>query len=345
MVRMRCVGLGLLAVLLTSCDLLPTSPAISPAKQIRGITLVDWTRTGYETATSDSSIAALAATGANTLVLVVTAYQSSTSAESLGVGDSRTPNPGAIRHALFTAVVRGLSVVIKPHVDPDDGIWRGHIDPPNPAKWFASYQRFVLPLAVLADSMRSPQFVVGTELAGTLAHDTEWRATIAKVRTVYHGQVVYAASWDEAGKVPFWGDVDCVGIDSYFPVATRSDPGRLDPLAGWQPWLARLRALHEQVKRPILLTEVGYQSVSGAGMHPYESAGGRLDLGEQADLYWAALQACGKQTWLEGVFWWNWPASGEGGPSNTDFTARGKPAASELSNSWGGKVIPDLSAP
>lgn len=331
--------LWLLALPSSGCERLPTSPATSPGDRVRGVTLVDWTRDGYGTATADGSIAALAATGANTLVLVVTAYQSTASDDSLRLDDPRTPSASAVRHALVSASGQGLSVVIKPHVDLDDGTWRGRIAPSHPAEWFASYQRFILPLAVLAESLRAPQFVVGTELAGTLGNRTLWRETIGRVRTAFSGKIVYAASWDEAGRVPFWGDVDCVGVDFYFPVATRSDPSRLDALAGWQPWLARLQTLHRQVGRPVLLTEIGYRSVAGAGMHPSEVSGGRLDLGEQDDLYWAALEACGGQPWLEGMYWWNWPADGEGGPSNTDYTPRDKPAAAELRASWGGGPV------
>ena len=335
----------LLALSSMGCEHLPTAPAKSPSGRVRGVTLVDWTRDGYSTAASDSSIAALAATGANTLVLVVTAYQTDPFADSLHVGDPRTPSAGAIRHALASASGRGLSVVIKPHVDLDDGTWRGRIAPLHPPEWFASYQRFILPLAALAESLSAPQFVVGTELAGTLGSRELWHETIARVRTVFSRQVVYAASWDEAGLVPFWSDVDRVGIDFYFPVATRSDPDRLDALAGWQPWLARLEILSAQAGRPILLTEIGYRSVAGAGMRPYETSGGRLDLAEQADLYWAALEACGGERWLDGMYWWNWPASGAGGSSNTDYTPRGKPAAAELRASWGGGSVVALRFP
>jgi hypothetical protein len=124
-------------------------------------------------------------------------------------------------------------------------------------------------------------------------------------------------------------------VDAYFPVANRPDAGRLELLAGSQ--LDRLHLLHRQTGLGILLSEIGYRSSDGAGMAPYRFASGaRLDLGEQADLYWAALQATGDQSWIRGLYWWNWPADGSGGPQNTDYTARGKPAARELASTWGG---------
>ncbi|MCH7549462.1 MAG: hypothetical protein IH969_08025, partial [Candidatus Krumholzibacteriota bacterium] len=68
---------------------------------------------------------------------------------------------------------------------------------------------------------------------------------------------------------------------------------------------------------------------------PYDfSASASIDLEEQADLYWAAIEAAGAREWIEGLYWWNWLASGNGGPSNTDYTPSGKPAEKELSDAW-----------
>ncbi len=334
------IRLGGAALMISACDCttLPTGPVGRFLPPVRGITIVDWTAGGYGSVTAESSLAALAATGANTAVIVVTAYQATPASVALRVGDPRTPTPIAVRRMVGAAKTRGLRVTLKPHVDLDDGSWRGTIAPSDARSWFDSYRAFVLQWASLARSLAVEQFVVGTELAGTLGHAAEWRRTIAEVRAAFPGEVLYAASWDEAGKVPFWGALDLVGVDAYFPVADRADAGRLEMLAGWQPWLDRLRLLHRQTGRAILLSEIGYRSSDGAGLAPYEFApGAKLDLGEQADLYWAALQATGEQPWIRGVYWWNWPADGSGGRQDTDYTARGKPAAQELAATWGGK--------
>lgn len=319
------------------CERLPTRPAQTAPGTVRGLTLVDWTRDGYGTAVADSAVSALAVTGANTVTLVVTAYQPNASARTLRPADPRTPAASAVRHALERASAAGLELALQPQVDLDDGTWRGNIAPPEPAAWFDSYRAFVLPWAALAESLGARRFVVGTELAGTVDEATRWRELIREVRGVFSGELVYAASWDEAGRVPFWSDLEAIGVDFYFPVATRADPGRLEALAGWQPWLDRLDLLHRQVGRPILLTEIGYRSVAGAGTQPYESGGaGPPDLTEQADLYWAALEACAGEPWIEGMSWWDWPADGSGGPLDTGYTPRGKPAETELRDAWEG---------
>lgn len=333
----RILGAAILAIAALGCETLPTGPAEGPTSMVRGITIVDWTADGYGRPAATISLDALAATGANTVVIIATTYQSDGESGLPRLGDPRTPTESSVKQLLGVAKARGLRPALKPHLDLDDGSWRGRIAPVDPSAWFESYRAFILPWAVLAQSEGVSQFVIGTELAGTIGHEDEWRRTIAAVRKVFTGEVIYAASWDEAGRVPFWDAVDLVGIDFYFPVAVRHNAGRLELLAGWQPWLDRLHQLHRQTGREILLTEIGYRSVDGAGMEPHAFASGAtLDLGEQADLYWAALQATGDQAWIRGLCWWNWPADGSGGAQNADYTPAGKPAASELVASWGG---------
>ncbi|MGH7729887.1 MAG: glycoside hydrolase family 113 [Candidatus Eiseniibacteriota bacterium] len=342
LVRPRLAGLlhGAAMVLLAACACtrLPTGPVQRFVPPDRGVTIVDWTRDGYATAAAQASLEALAATGANSVAIVITAYQSHRSAAALRGDDARTPSTAAVEQLVRSARTLGLRVALKPHVDLEDGSWRGHIAPIDPAAWFGSYRAFLLSWAALAQSLGVEQLVVGTELAGTIEHEREWRVTIAAVRAACSSELLYTASWDEAARVPFWDALDLVGVDFYSPVTDRPNAGRLEMLAGWQPWLERLERLHRRAGRDILIAEIGYRSVDGAGMAPYAFASGaRLDLGEQADLYWAALQATGDRGWIRGLWWWNWPADGSGGPLNTDYTARGKPAADELAATWGGK--------
>jgi glycosyl hydrolase family 113 len=328
-----------MATLLTivpACEHLPDEPASSRPAAIRGITLVDWSPNGYRRASADSALRAIASVGASHLAIIVTAYQSSPAANLIRIDSTRTPTLESVRYVLGRALSLGLKVVVKPHVDLDDGSWRGHITPQNPKAWFESYQGFLAPLAFLAESVNAAQFVIGTELAGTINNNNLWEGTIQFVRTRYHGQITYAASWDEAAKVSFWQRLDFIGIDFYFPVAVRPDPGRLEILSGWQPWIERLHLLHGQTGLKIVLTEIGYPSISGAGMNPYSYGADRpVDLTEQADLYWAALSATSDLDWIAGMYWWDWSADGSGGPQNSDYTPAGKPAEFELSKSWG----------
>jgi hypothetical protein len=319
------------------CTDLPTGPAGVPAMSVRGVTLADWTADGYGRTSAVTAVDHIADLGASRVVIVVTAYQSRATDSTVRTDPTRTPTEAAVEQSASRAVALGLEVCVKLHVDVDTGDWRGSIRPADPSAWFSSYASFVDRWAEFAGRVGAAQLVVGTELAGTIEHEGRWRALLESVRSRYGGEIVYAASWDEAWKVPFWDAVDRVGVDFYAPVAGRRDAGRVEILAGWQPWMERLVLLHRQTGKRLLLTEIGYRSIDGAGMHPYDfGAGAVADPAEQADLYWAALEAVGDKEWIEGVYWWNWLASGRGGIENLDYTPMGKPAEEELTGAWRG---------
>jgi hypothetical protein len=322
-------------VVLGACNELPTGPADTPAMRVRGVTLADWTANGYGRPSSLTAVDRIAGLGTNRLVIVVTAYQRGANDNHVRTDPLKTPTEAAVGQAAARALNGGLDVVVKLHVDLDSGEWRGVIRPRDIGSWFASYGAFVFSWAEWAADNDVRQLVIGTELAGTIEHEDRWRALVAGARSRFGGEVVYAASWDEAWKVPWWDAVDRVGVDFYAPVAERENAGRVEMVAGWQPWLDRLHLLHEQTGTPLLLTEVGYRSVDGAGMRPYEFASeAAADPGEQADLYWAALTAVGEKDWIEGLYWWNWLADGSGGLGNTDYTPQSKPAEGELAGAW-----------
>lgn len=336
------VLLGCSSALGVACERLPTEPARSRDGAVRAMTFAAWSADGYASESAAAELSGVAGLGATSIWILITATQGDRHASSLGAS-GLTPSLESVRVAATRARSLGLDVVLKVHVDLADGTWRGHIEPDDPTAWFQSYRDFLLPWVDLAVELGSSHFVVGTELAGTVRHETLWRETIAAVRARYAGTLVYAASWDEASRVPFWDALDRVGVDAYFPVAVRAEAGRAELLAGWQPWLDRLERLHRQTHRPVLLTEIGYPSIDGAGMTPYRVPAGRIDLGEQADLYWAALQATGENEWIVGLVWWNWLAGGGGGPGDRDYTPAGKPAAQELASAWLPMVMPAAS--
>ncbi len=328
----------LLAVCLgAGCTRLPTraAPPAAPYSW-RGVAFTDWTPDGYAAPRARQELARAAATGANAVSVVVTAYQPSATRGLPAADSSRTPTPAAVARTVAWARGLGLAVALKPHVDLENGAWRGTLDPPDPKAWFAAYRAFLLPWAAVAESTGAALFVVGTELGSTVDHPGAWRALIRDVRAVYSGRLVYAASWDEADRIGFWDALDYVGIDFYAPVAVRPDPGRVEILSGWMPWMGRLGALQARAGLPVLLTEIGYRSVDGAGMDPFTfGTSGRADPAEQADLYWAALQAVADRPWVAGLFWWDWPAAGGGGTGDTGYSPEDKPAGIELLRAWG----------
>ena len=327
-------------LLAASCER-PVGPAADLAQlPERAFTVGDWSAGGIATAAGLQCLDELAAVGANTVVFVATAHQRTRDASTLDSPRPVTPELDAFLAAAAAAKTRGLSVALKLHVDVDDGSWRGFIRPADAAAWFADYEVFAAECADAAEAAGATTLVVGTELGNTVGHEERWRRIVAAVRVRFPGRILYAASWDEAERVPFWDALDAVGVDAYYPLADRSDPGRLELLANWQPWLVRLERLSRRTGRRIVFTEIGYCSRDGAAKAPMEYGGSAvIDEGEQADLYWAALAAVSGADFVRGIWWWNYPLPG-GNPGAdedeaTGYSPRGKRAMEVLRESWG----------
>ena len=103
----------------------------------------------------------------------------------------------------------------------------------------------------------------------------------------------------------------------------------------WSAVRAQLESFAHRQKRPLFFTEVGYPSIQGGATWPWHY--GReapLDLGEQARAYDAFIHVWRTPSSVfRGVLFWNW--EGAGGPTDTGYTPRGKPAAEHV-KAWFG---------
>ncbi len=270
---------------------------------VHGVVLTDWSGEGYHLAAP--ALATVADQGFDTVVVLVTWYVD-------GPGDvphvvpGLTPSDDAVRFALAAARDQGLRTGLKVHVDPADGSWRGDLAPTNPAAWMKRYGELVRDAAGLAADEDAQVFVVGTELE-LLVDAPEWPAIIEDVRSVFDGDLTYAANWDGYTQVPFWDQLDEIGVDAYHPV---------------EDWpSARRRLSRFAGGRPVWLTELGYQSRRGTCVTPWWSEG-RDDGRAQAGCYERAFDEIGRANAVSGVFLWHMAA----GEDLDDFGWTGKPA-------------------
>ncbi len=123
--------------------------------------------------------------------------------------------------------------------------------------------------------------------------------------------------------------------DVNYPLTNKTNPTVGELKAAWvdKGYIAMLENLSSQHNKPIVFTEIGYESRDGANMHPASSTSAPLDLQEQADCYQAALEVLWGKPWLHGIFWWQWWAGAnvwQGGVNDGSFTPYGKPAEQVL---------------
>jgi hypothetical protein len=305
-----------------------------PGDWQRGMNFVSFTTEGYDQPFSDQQLRALQATGTRAVEIVVTWYMDDKTGTGVGPDDQATPTDASILHAMQTARSLGMTVVLKPHVDLRDGTFRGKIAPSDVNGWFTSYLGMTQRYADIARNGGASAYVVATELTSVAEkYPDRWRAIIAEARKRFGGTIVYAANWiDEAEKIAFWDAVDVIGIDAYMPLDTGNPNPTVDQLIdAWQPYVKRISALHDKVGKPVVFTELGYQSRLNTATKPSGGAVGAADEVPQARAYDAAFRVWSvDKPWFDGIYWWVWPAEPDQPNAAADYTPQGKLAQRTL---------------
>ena len=237
----------------------------------------------------------------------------------------------------------GIKTLLKPHLWVRHGEWPGDIAMESDAawtRWFASYEEFILHYARLAEANGFEAFAVGTELGKTTARTADWKRIVARVREVYHGKLTYCANWNsEPEQIDFWDDLDFIGVQAYYPLATVDRPSKKQIEAAWAPVVTKLEALAKRTGKPIVFTEVGFKSHEGSLKEPWQwETKGAVDLNLQRDAYTAMFEMLWRRPWFLGSFVWKWhPNPRSRSRDDRDFTPQGKPALSVIKTYYTGR--------
>lgn len=218
-----------------------------------------------------------------------------------------------VARAIEMAHARGLRVLVVPPLWVESGGWRGDIDPGTDAgwtRWAESYGRFVRSWAEVAESSHADMFSVGVELRSwvTTTRAPSFARIVRDVRRVYRGLLTYCANWDDVEQTVIFGDVDVIGVNAFFPLATRPGVGPEEQRAAASEIRARIHGLAELWRKPVLFTEAGYASRPDPAYRPWEwpdaMARTPIDEGAQASAYRILLTPLLDEPDFVGFFVW-----------------------------------------
>jgi hypothetical protein len=312
-----------------------------PARWERGMNVTAFLPNAYAEPPANRALLTARAAGTQRVALVPTWYMSSPTANDVFADPAKTPTDASVEAAAAEAKRLGLEVVIKPHVDPQDGSFRGDILPGDTTAWFDSYETMLRQYAELAARVDADGLVIGTELTSMALFPDEWRSLISMVRGIYDGPLTFAANWvDGAEAIEFWDQLDFIGIDAYMPLMTTSEEPTVDELVeAWGPYTSRMNTLAEQWDKRIVFTELGYQSRIGTADRTGDNTG-EVSEAAQATAYEAAFEAMRDEEYFDGIWWWEWSAEGLYDPGG--WSPENKLAADVLVEWQGpGPPVPD----
>ncbi len=293
---------------------------------------VDWMETEYR-----KSVDEVAALGADTVMFVVDSRMENGGSTRIFLDQRLTPSAEQLGKLIDYAKGKSLRVVLMPIVLIDNPRsykeWRGTISPDGGRwdEWWKSYRSLMHHYAWIAEAHKADVLVVGSELVSTESQEEQWRTTIDGIRKTFSGMLTYSSNWDHYRSVPFWDQLDLVGMNSYWKMGDNHRVSVEQIQQRWKEIQKNVIGFSAEVRKPLLFLEVGWCSLRNAAHEPwdYTKDAEPIDLDLQKRLYEAFFSVWHGTPGLGGFMIWEWTA-GDGGEENRGYTPEGKPAEKVL---------------
>ncbi|MFC4304290.1 glycoside hydrolase family 113 [Cohnella boryungensis] len=291
---------------------------------------ITWGWTGvrgtWANAQAEHSMEQMAETGANWTAIALAAVQETAQSTVIPYLEAPTVTDEETRWAIRQAKRLGLKVCLKPIVNCGNGTWRAHIaffdqnvpGEPSWGEWFASYEKFILHYAAIAEEEGCEMLCIGCEMVQADKREAEWRSLIDRVRKLYGGLLTYNCDKYQEERLTWWDAVDVMSSSGYYPIHE------------WDAQLDRIEAAVRRWGKPFFFMEAGCPSREGSSLKPNDwSLPGGPSEAEQCAYYREMFARCGERSWMQGYMLWDWPAKLYGkqeAAGNGDYCFYGKEA-------------------
>jgi hypothetical protein len=272
-------------------------------------------------------------TAATHIILTPPGAQDTPQSETIIFSGAWSPDDGELREFIAFARRLGLKVILKPTVNCRNGVWRAFINffdheapcEPKWGAWFASYARFQLHYAKIAEETGCVMFIAGCEMVMSERRAREWRDLIAQVKRSFSGLVSYNTDKYQEDAVTWWDCVDVISSSGYYPAGS------------WERQLDRIEETVKKYGKPFFFAEAGCMSTVGSQNIPNKwDLSGDPDPAGQGAWYRDMFERCYGRPWVEGFGLWSWPwrlpriedAARDGG-----YSLYGKPAC-HVAKEW-----------
>lgn len=238
-----------------------------------------------------------------------------------------------VKETVRSAKEKGLKVMLKPQVYVP-GSWIGEMDYKTEEDWQAweeGYTQYIDTLLSIAEDHQVELFCIGTECKISIQkRHNYWVSLIENARSKYSGKLTYSSNWDSYNFVPFWEELDYIGISAYFPLTDSMTPSVEELTKKWSSTKRRLKKFSKRNGKQILFTEYGYMSIDGCAYKAWEIekeiTSRKINEVAQANAIEALLSSFWDESFWAGGFLWKWfpDMQGHEGYIDKDYTPQGK---------------------
>jgi hypothetical protein len=249
------------------------------------------------TKASTAEIAYLKALHANSVTVSFPFFMRGRNANTVFARKS-TPTPAQLRIFGRAALKAGIYVALRPLLSNDSiGVARNTWRPKNLRSWFSSYQKFLMPYAVMAQRNGIPRLYVGAEFQ-EFGTSPLWTKLDNALRRKFKGALAYANNGHQLRRGTGGKGVQ-LSADSY-PDMTKM-PANATVARLTKAWEAWDRAM----PRGTVLSEVGIAAVTGAYHKPWFNKWKhpKINTTVQARWFTAACRAAAA-THMGGIYFW-----------------------------------------
>jgi hypothetical protein len=169
------------------------------------------------------------------------------------------------------------------------------------------YTAFILKFARISEKNRLLVFCIGTGLdEWVIQYPVYWKSLIARVKEVYHGDIIYSADFSNADKITLWDELNYLSVSFFETVSNEITPSQDTLNAAWLKWKAELKALSSEYKKELIITKWGYRSVDYAGNQSLFHDSLAVNNEAQIACYEAFIKNCYPEPWFLGSFVYGW---------------------------------------
>lgn len=253
-----------------------------------------------------------------------------------------------LKNSSDLAKKNNLEVLLKPHFWVDNSKWAGELDFKEKEwqTWEKNYRNFILKMAQFAEAEKISMLCIGTEMKSAVQKRPEfWNGLITEIKTVYSGKLIYAANWDNYMNIPFWKEIDYIGVDAYFPLSQEITPNLSELLFAWERPKKELKFLADSLQKKVVFTEMGYRSIDRCAWKQWEiemiPPHQNINLKAQENGYNAIFKCFWDLEWFAGGFIWKWesPDAKAGGPEKSNYSPQNKPVEKLIKKCFEEKCI------